>query len=293
MTTSIERRGLVVGVDGSAPSNAAVRWAARDAALRNVPLILVHMLNAYVPTFPQIPLPGGAAVWQDDDGRRVLEQATKLAHEAVGPDRTIEVASELKTSPPVSTLVEFSERAQLVVVGSNGRGVVGRVLLGSVSSGVLRGAQCPVVIVRDEAPSPDPHAAVLVGIDGSEASESATELAFDEASRREVDLVAVHAWSDNEVLDLGGYDWTELETQAGQVLGERLAGWRDRYPGVNVRRVVVRDRAARELIDQAQSAQLVVVGSHGRGRIARMLLGSVSNAVVHSVHTPVIVARQA
>lgn len=291
MNASVERQGLVVGVDGSPSSNAAVVWAARDAALRNVPLTLVHMLNAYVPTFPQIPLPGGAAVWQEDDGRRILGQAVDLAHEAVGADRTIQIASKLKTSPPVPTLVELSERAERIVVGSNGRGVVGRVLLGSVSSGVMHGAKCPVVIVRDEEPAPAADAPVVVGIDGSEVSELATDIAFDEASRRGVELVAVHAWSDGEVLDLGGFDWAELESQAGQILGERLARWQERYPDVTVRRRVVRDRAARELIDQSRSAQLVVVGSHGRGWIAQLMLGSVSHAVVHSVHTPVIVAR--
>lgn len=82
MTTS--NTGLVVGVDGSSASNAAVIWAARDAAMRNAPLTLVHMLSTYVPTFPQIPLPGGVAVWQEEDGRLVLEEAAKLARESAG-----------------------------------------------------------------------------------------------------------------------------------------------------------------------------------------------------------------
>lgn len=284
-------RGIVVGVDGSTASNAAVAWAAKDAGLRNVPLTLVHMLSTYVPTFPQIPLAGGVAVWQEDDGRQVLEQAVKLARDSVG--RALEIASELKGSPPIPTLVEMSKDAELVVVGSHGRGAVGRVLLGSVSSGVLRGAACPVAIVPggDPAADIDENAPVLVGIDGSSASEVATAIAFDEASRRGVALTALHAWSDVEVLDLGGLDWPTLEVQSEQVLAERLAGWQERYPDVTVQRLVVRDRPARELINQSRSAQLVVLGSRGRGGIAKMLLGSVSNAVVHSVHTPIIVAH--
>lgn len=286
MTTS--DKGLVVGVDGSAASNAAIGWAARDAALRNVRLTLVHLLNTYVPTFPQIPLPSGVAVWQDDDGRRVLDQAAKHAQEAVG-DRDVDIVVELKSSPPVSTLVEMSEDAELVVVGSHGRGALGRALLGSVSSGVLRGAACPVAIIRDDQPRGD--GPVVVGIDGSPASELATAIAFDEASRRGVELKAVHAWSDIEVLDLAGLDWPVLEVESEQILAERLAGWQERYPDVTVARIVTRDRPARELINQAESAQLVVLGSRGRGGIANALLGSVSNAVVHSVSTPVIVAR--
>lgn len=287
MTTS--NTGLVVGVDGSSASNAAVIWAARDAAMRNAPLTLVHMLSTYVPTFPQIPLPGGVAVWQEEDGRLVLEEAAKLARESAGG--AIAVTTELKSSPPIPTLVQLSEDADMVVVGSHGRGAVGRVLLGSVSSGVLRGAACPVAIIPDEEQDVRDDAPVLVGIDGSPASELATAIAFDEASRRSVDLRAVHAWSDAEILDLGGLDWPTLQIESEQVLAERLAGWQERYPDVAVQRVVVCDRPARELVNQSKSAQLAVLGSRGRGGIARMLLGSVSNAVVHSVHRPIIVAR--
>ncbi|QLL05664.1 universal stress protein [Mycobacterium vicinigordonae] len=288
MNTSVQGRGLVVGVDGSAPSNAAVAWAAREASLRNVPLRLVHMFKSYVATFPQIPMAGGAAIWQEDDGRLILEDAVKLAKESAASP--IEITHAVKVSPPVPTLVELSDDADLVVVGSNGRGLVGRVLLGSVSSGVLRSARCPVAVVRDDAPAVGQDAPVVVGIDGSEASELATAIAFDEASRHGVDLKAVHAWSDAEVLDFTGIDWDALQTEAEQILAERLAGWQERYPDVTVHRIVVRDRPARELIEQAKSAQLLVVGSHGRGAIGK-LLGSVSNAVVHSVHTPIIVAR--
>ncbi len=287
MTTS--KLGLVVGVDGSSASNAAVTWAARDAAMRNVPLTLVHMLSTYVPTFPQIPLPGGVAVWQEEDARLVLEEAAKLARESAGG--AVVIGTELKSSPPIPTLVQLSEDADMVVVGSYGRGAVGRALLGSVSSGVLRGAACPVAIIPADEPDIREDAPVLVGIDGSPASELATAIAFDEASRRGVDLRAVHAWSDVEILDLGGLDWPALREESEQILAERLAGWQERYPDVAVQRLVVCDRPARELVNQSKSAQLVVLGSRGRGGIARVLLGSVSNAVVHSVHTPIIVAR--
>jgi len=290
MSTTVRRLGIVVGVDGSAASNAAICWAAHDAAMRNVPLTLVHMLEAIVPTFPQIPMPSGVAVWQKDNGRKILEEAVKIAEGAVQKNQNIAITSELKCSPPVPTLAELSEEAEMVVVGSNGRGAIARVVLGSVSSGVVRSAKCPVAVIRDEdrlIAHPE-QAPVLVGIDCSTASELATAIAFDEASRRGVGLTALHAWSDVAMFEHPELDW---KPEAWWGLDEYLAGWQERYPDVKVERIIVFDHPGQELIEESESAQLVVVGSHGRGGLTGMLLGSVSNAVVHSVRTPVIVAR--
>jgi len=284
---------IVVAVDGSPASNAAVCWAARDAAMRHVPLTVVHLVNAIVPMYPAIPLSTGVAVWQEEQGRQVLEQSVKIAEDTIKTERSIDIKSELRCAPPVPTLVAMSREAELLVVGSNGRGAVVRLLLGSVSSSVVRSAHCPVAVIRDEDPlMPHPQQApVLLGIDGSPASELATAIAFDEASRRGVELTALHAWSDVDVFELPGMDWSAVKSEAERSLAERLAGWQERYPDVTVHRLVARDRPARQLIEKSESAQLVVVGSHGRGGLTGMVLGSVSNAVVHSVRMPVIVAR--
>lgn len=292
MTASVKRFGIVVGVDGSPASNFAVCWAARDAAMRNVPLTLAHMVNATT-VWPQVPIAAEALAWQVDEGPRILQEAVKVAEDANRTSRKIDIATELWHAPPVPTLAKMSDEAEMVVVGSYGRGAIGRALLGSVSSGIVRRASCPVAVIHDEDPlMPHPQQApILLGIDGSPASELATAIAFDEASRRGVELKAVHAWSDSQVFELPGMDWSAVKSEAERSLAERLAGWQERYPDVTVHRIVVCDRPARQLIEQSETAQLVVVGSHGRGGLTGALLGSVSNAVVHSVRMPVIVAR--
>ena len=293
MSAPADRNRIIVAVDGSPAANAAVCWAAREAAMRHIPLTIVHLVNAMVPMYPAIPVSAGVAVWQEEQGRQVLEQAAKIASEAVSGDRAVDVVSELRCSPPVPTLVEMSNEAEMLVVGSNGRGAVARLLLGSVSSGVVRGARCPVAVIRDEDPlMPHPlQAPVLVGVDGSPASELATAIAFDEASRRGVELMALHAWSDVEVLELPGLDWEAVKSEAERSPGRATGGLAGTLSRCEVHRLVECDRPARQLIEKSESAQLVVVGSHGRGGLNGVLLGSVSNAVVHSVRMPVIVAR--
>jgi nucleotide-binding universal stress UspA family protein len=192
----------------------------------------------------------------------------------------------------VPTLVDASNDAQLVVLGSSRR-ASGRGMLGSVSAGLLHHANCPVAVVPD--PESTQHgirdAPVLVGIDGSTASEGAAALAFDEASRRGVPLMALQAWSDVGVLPILGMDWRTYRDKGAELLGERLAGWQERYPDVQVHRRLVCDVPDRWLIEESKNAQLVVLGSGGRGGYAGMHLGSVTSAVVRSARVPVIVVR--
>ncbi|MFB1296597.1 universal stress protein [Mycobacterium sp. pW049] len=293
MSTQPAPFGIVVGVDGSAASRVAVDWAARNAAMRRIPLTLAYVLpSALMQSWIQAPLPTAFFEDEKEEAARVLADARKVS-EAAAEGVVLAVTEKVLSGQPVPTLADVSRTADLIVVGSRGLGKWERRLLGSVSTGLVQHAHCPVAVIHDEDPLiPHPsEAPVVVGVDGSPASEHATAIAFDEASRRGVGLIAVHTWSDAgyELPDAG---WTEIQPEEDMLLAERLAGWQERYPDVAVKRVVCRDQPARRLLDEAAEAQLLVVGSHGRGGFAGMLLGSVGLQVVQSARVPVIVARR-
>ncbi|MCW0213395.1 MAG: universal stress protein [Pseudonocardia sp.] len=284
---------IVVGVDDSEPARDAVRWAAAEAARVHAPLRLVSSL--VLPSAHHLGNPGMGTTYQ----LRMTEAAHAVLNAAVGlAERTapgVAVESELLTGFPDQVLLDESRRASLVVVGSRGLGGFTGLLLGSVAVALASRGTCPVVVVRGTSvPTELPDARpVVVGVDGSPTSEAALAFAFDAASRRGVPLVAVHTWLD-DMLDptlAPVIDWTTIETDERALLGERLAGWGAKFPDVEVRRLVVRDRPARTLVDESVGAQLVVVGSRGRGGMRGLVMGSVAQAVLRHSHCPVAVAR--
>jgi nucleotide-binding universal stress UspA family protein len=295
---------LVVGVDGSTASDAALRWATHEAMLRMVPLRLVHVVSTPMVTYPATPVPVTMEDWQKDQARQIIRDADELVRQiADDTGRSVNIAgTDIVYAPRVPTLIDLSKDTGMIVVGSRGHGAFRRGLLGSVSTALMHHAQCPVAVIHD-APTPRRDAPVVLGVDGSPVSDRATGIAFEEAARRGVELIAVHAWSDTTLIAAhawgdGGLlaesatDWAATSARAEAMLAERMASWQSEYPGVSVRRVVVCDRPAHFLAEESENAQLLVVGSHGRGGFAGMLLGSVSTKLAHTVRVPLIVARK-
>lgn len=278
-------RPVVVGVDGSASAYRAVEWAAGEAHRRGVGLRLVRAFSWTTADHPT----GWVARYRDemlDVSHRQVARAVRVAADT-RPD--VEAESQVEIGAPIEVLSSEARRAQLLVLGDRGLGEVIGLVLGSVAVSLAARGACPVVVVRGERAGAD--GPVVVGVDGSPVSEAALAFAFDAAAARGVDLVAVHAWSptaiDEELASL--VEWDASAESA--VLAERLAGWGQKYPQVAVRRTVVRDGAVRALVTASAGAQLVVVGSRGRGNAAGLLLGSVSHGVLHGAHCPVAVVR--
>ena len=283
--------GVIVAVDGSAESDAAVSWAAREVSLRHENVTLMHVVQPVALSWPVTPEQTTFAEWQEDNARHVIDQACDRLCADMHQPHPPGYETAVLHAHPVEALADASRDASMIVVGSHGRGAFGRLLLGSVSRGLVEHVHCPVAVVHsEEASTPiDPKAPVLLGVDGSPASEAATEWAFDEASRRGVELIALHAWSDIAVFPILGMDWRTYQGQGEELLAERLAGWQERYPDVRVSRRLVCDTPRRWLIEESHRVQLVVLGRRGRGGFTGLRLGGVSAAVARSARVPVIV----
>lgn len=272
------RAEIVVGYDGSSDSELALDWADELAAEQGRPLRV--LISEVDPT-------------------QVLEatsewHAAKMAElEADAKDRlagarTRDAALELVSVPPTQALIDASAHAVAVVVGARGHSLLSGVVLGSVSQHVTRHASCPVVVTRT--PYHPDSKRVVVGVDGSTGSRKALEFAFDHASRSGSSVAAIHAWR-NLARGLPGDGLIEEIQAAERVLAEALAGFADQYPDVEVSAEAIPIAPQRALADASQAAELVVVGSRGLGAFAGLLLGSVSQSVLHHAQCPVAVVR--
>jgi len=286
---------VVAGVDGSDGSMRAVRWAARQAALWECPLRLVH---AYAWPWIQQPFVAGVP----SHYRQALMNAAndwlrKAADVAVQTAPELAVGTELISSTAAQLLISESQRARMVVVGSRGLGGFTGLLVGSTAVALGAHAHCPVAVVRGAGEGREVPASgsVVLGVDGMPSSEAAIAVAFEAASLRGAPLVALHAWTDITVPDFAPMGpiqgWPVIEDDERRLLAERLAGWQEKYPDVRVDRVIVQGRPAYNLLRAAEDAQLVVVGTRGRGGLRGLLLGSTSHALLHHAPCPVVVAR--
>lgn len=226
------------------------------------------------------------------EAERVLVEAVRVARQAA-PEEALTITVAALDDLALPALIALSSRARMLVVGSRGRGAIRRAVLGSVSTGLSRRAHCPVAVVRVPVGTDrdDSIGPIVVGVDGTENSLAATRMAFQEASQRKAPLIAVHAWGDTSGYDLPVHGWEAIHQTEDVLLGEGLAGFAEEFPDVVVERHVVCDTPVRALLDFAAGAQLLVVGSHGRGGFAGLGLGSVSTAMLHSAECPVLVVR--
>ncbi len=280
---------VVVGIDGSAGAEAAVRWAIEEAGTHRATVQLIcayHVPPGYyqgMGMYTELP-EQMEAVQQAAD--RVVEDALAAAARI---DPGVEVRGGTVDGSPIPVLIEESEGASLLVLGSRQRTALSSSILGSVSAATVARAQCPAVVVRGPAGLAEENAEVVIGVDGTPASQALLEFGFDYASRRHAPLRAVLCWHPDLLASMLWRPEPPAPTRVEAWLSETMAGWQEKYPDVAVRSGVIREHPAAGLVAEAATAQLLVVGNRGRHAMAGTLLGSVSQAVVHSASCPVAV----
>lgn len=280
---------ISVGYDGTQHSAEAVEWAAEEAASRDAVLRIVCCYS--------IPVAGaGGYGWPASNVFEVLlevaeQNSVRISGVIAGAHRGLRVETTVSPGPADLTLTDGMEPDDLIVIGAGRYDGVAGFWLGSTARRLVRHSPCPVVVVRGAASRGRPDR-VVVGIDGSSASDAALDWAGDEADRHQVELVVVHAWSyPYSPVNAGTSQAHDLlHVDAACVLDRAVEHARERV-GVEVSGCLIEDGSTTALLNAVRDGDLVVLGSRGRGAIVAGLLGSTVNAVLDRAQTPVVVVR--
>lgn len=272
MTPQVAPGSIVLAADGSQHGARALRWAARQASLRSRPLVVLTV--------------------DDRDGLRINTEACDQARALVPPH--IEVTALVTTGDAREVLVDLSEEAHLLVLGSRGRGPLRTLVLGSVSAAVCKLAACPVVVCRPHDEDRDGRG-VLVGVDATPESLTVLEFAYAHASFNDLPLTIVHCVWDvvAAVAGLRNVSVDDVDLGEGDeahvVLAESVAGFAERYPDVPTTLRVAHGLVDEVLGSRSDAWDIVVVGRHPLDTTIRMVTGSLAVAVVEQAHTTVAV----
>jgi nucleotide-binding universal stress UspA family protein len=273
---------IVVGIDGSAGSTAAVRWAAAEAQRRNVEL---RVLTAYQRQHPGLHFTAGRQTQREAE-----HEATAVVHAAVTEARSIapnvEVRAVALAGYAVPVLLHAAEEAALLVVGSRGEGGLPGMPSGSVGSQVATHAKASVVVVRGR-PGAD-TGPVVVGVDEGPSAGTIIGHAFEVAALRSAAVLAITVQANGRTRARSAQH--TAEAVLGSDLNSHLDPWREKYPDVRAEREVIGGRPDKVLVERSRSAQLVVVGPRRHG-FEGVLLGSVGTRLVERADCPVLIAR--
>lgn len=290
---------IVVGVDGSASSRGAIRWAAEYADASGHTLVLMHAGVASGTTLSDaVNLRSGRSSSSHARARSTLATAQVVAQSVARDSLAIETV--LESERPTQALTEYAVTARLIVLGSHDQGRFARAVFGSVSTVVASNARCPIVVVPETYTPADTaaDAPVVVGLDRSPRDDAVLHAAFDQAARLRVGVHVVHAC---EQVDAGAV-FSEVVERAPRMdpaaatkrwLDERVGSWSQKYLSVQVSTSIVQDIPSRALLGCSHDAQLVVVGARSRGSIPPLVMGSTSRAVLHHTKIPTMIVPAA
>jgi nucleotide-binding universal stress UspA family protein len=268
---------VIVGYDGSKAGDQVVRWAVMEAKLRRIGVTICHAWHWEYP-MSQID-PEWLGIVKRMAGH-VLDHGVFIAR-TIAP--TVQVRKVLLPGPPASALLHEAEDAEAIVVGSRGDG---ELRAGSTAVRTAAMASCPVVVIRSAGPA---DGRIVVGVDGSAGGDAALAFAFEEAALKGWHLHAVHGCcAPDQATET---DPEILRRQAGIMLERAVAPWREKYPQVAAWTHLVMEPALEALTKAATGTEMLVVGDHGAGGFPPVMLGPVSQAMLHHAPCTVTVAH--
>jgi nucleotide-binding universal stress UspA family protein len=287
MGTAMEH--VVVGADGSANSLRAVEWAVREAGRRGLPVRVVHVVHEWLHSRAEGEIEE-VRQWMWHNGREIVDQAVAHARQSAPG---VEVADALAFGEPAHALAAEAGPGDLLVVASRGEGRIAGLLLGSVALKIVSQASCPVAVVRGPVEPEREFGEVVVGVDGSPAGAEALRFAAQEASVRGARLRALLAWNlpvaASTLLPPSLFDLSEIEDVWARILEEAVRPVAAAHPELEIVHEQVMGHPVQTLVDASEAADLLVMGSHGKGALAGLFLGSVSHGVLHHACCPVTV----
>lgn len=276
---------VVAGVDGSEESLLAVEWAAMEAKRHGLALQIVSAPAMMPRMLTGRPVPATVADALRGISERALARAVVRAEEV---SSGLEISTSLLSGAPALAVTDRGTGAAMLVVGARGAGGFAAMVLGSVSRYAATRAQCPVVVVRQATMAV--HREVVVGIRDPHDAEGALAFAFEEAAARHAELAVVHAWSwfpgsvrAQDAID-APFHPEQVSDEVARALAAVLDGWREKYPGVEVRQDVIHGHPARVLASYSARADLLVIGRHGDPGV-----GSIRHALLDHARGPVAV----
>lgn len=276
----------IIGVDGSEQSRVALDWGLARAAQSGASVELLHVADDSF-------LSESVAFLSEaqEASEKMLEAEREYARASGYNGR---ITGTAVVGHPIAEVEEASKHADLVILGAHTGSKLAGSFFGTRAVKIAAVAHCPVAVIPFEVEG-TPKPAVVVGVDGSDASRKAIAFAAEEASFRGVPLIAVYAWMPPLTPGLE-YLWSEelVESQrsaAEEAIAIGTAGLAERYPDLVVERRIVQSSPVAALLQAAEDADTIVVGSRGRGGIQRLLLGSVSHGVLQALPRTTIVTR--
>ncbi|MEV0970854.1 universal stress protein [Microtetraspora glauca] len=288
MSEHDQTRTVLVGYDGSPAGELALRWAVEEARLRGLPLTVCHAWHWPYPFRPP----------EEDTLNTLRSIGEAVAEEGVRKARSLaeglDVRRHLKQGWAPSVLLEASRDASVIVLGARGHGGFDDVTVGSTAVQVPSRADRPVIVIRSGLPPALRHGMrIVVGIDGSSASEAALGFAFEEAELRDAWVEAVCSWWDPAALPgpdrVPFIEPESLRHEASARFERAVAPWRSEHPNIPVKTKFVIETPRHALVQAAEDAALLVVGNRGIGSTPKMLLGPVTQAALHEAPCPVAV----